>query len=64
MQIYMLLDLYSWTGREKEWYYSEKRLLFASPKQEEREKWLSVLNWITNKVAIEDSDTTLNINNY
>ena len=59
------LDLYSWTGREKEWYYSEKRLLFASPKQEEREKWLSVLNWIINKVAaMDDSDNFLNINNY
>lgn len=41
-----LLDLQSWSGREKEWYYSEKRLLFASESQKEREIWLSVLTWL------------------
>jgi len=42
-------DLISWSGREKEWYFSEKRLLFATPNEEEREKWVSVLNWINNE---------------
>mmetsp|Transcript_15321 Transcript_15321/g.13045 ORF Transcript_15321/g.13045 Transcript_15321/m.13045 type:complete len:258 (+) Transcript_15321:913-1686(+) len=42
-------DLTSWTNREKEWFYAEKRLLFAAPKLSDREKWLSVLNWIVNE---------------
>lgn len=44
-----LVDLSSWTGRENEWYYSEKRLLFASPDLEEREKWVAVLEWAINE---------------
>jgi hypothetical protein len=36
----------SWTNREREWYYSEKRLLFATPKIDHREKWLAVLHWL------------------
>jgi len=39
-------DLASWSGREKEWYYSEKRLLFSSPSNKEREIWLSIINWL------------------
>lgn len=38
-------DLSSWTGRENEWFYSEKRLLFATPDSEEREKWVQFLEW-------------------
>ncbi len=36
----------SWTNREREWYYSEKRLLFATAKLEDRERWVAVLNWL------------------
>jgi hypothetical protein len=39
-------DLASWSGREKEWYFSEKRLLFASTSNKEREIWLSILSWL------------------
>lgn len=44
-------DLASWSGREKEWYYSEKRLLFASTSQKEREIWLSILSWLIEEKA-------------
>ena len=44
-----IIDLISWSGRQKEWYFSEKRLLFATPSQVEREKWITVLNWINNE---------------
>jgi len=36
-------DLTSWTNREKEWYFSEKRLLFAAPNIEERDRWVKLL---------------------
>ena len=44
-------DLSSWTGRQREWYLSEKRLLFATHTIEEREKWLSVINWLIEENA-------------
>jgi len=40
----VILELLTWTSREKEWYFSEKRLLFASPKKEIRDSWFNVLN--------------------
>jgi hypothetical protein len=45
----------SWTNREREWYYSEKRLLFAIPKLEEREKWIAVLNWVLDEHNLNSS---------
>jgi len=41
--------LISWSGREKEWYFSERRLLFATPSIEERERWTEILNYITHE---------------
>jgi len=41
--------LASWTGRENEWYYSEKRLLFATPNIADREKWVGVLEWVVHE---------------
>jgi len=39
-------DLSKWSGREKEWYYSEKRLLFSTYSFREREVWIAVINWL------------------
>jgi len=39
-------DLVWWSGREKEWYTSEKRLLFATPNIQERNRWVTVLSWM------------------
>lgn len=46
----------SWSGREREWFYSEKRLLFATPSEKEREVWISVLNWLFNYVVNEEEE--------
>jgi len=45
--------LISWSGREKEWYFSERRLLFATPSIEERERWTGILNYITHENYVE-----------
>lgn len=52
----MGIDLTSWSGREREWYYSEKRLLFATPNEREREVWVSVLNWFFKFLAGEEGE--------
>ncbi len=51
-----LIALTTWSGREREWYYSEKRLLFATPNQQEREVWVSVLNWLFKYLAAEEAE--------
>jgi len=56
-------DLCSWSGREKEWYYSEKRLLFSTPNPEDKEKWLSVINWVINKNTMEEAETVVSQQN-
>lgn len=38
-----MIDLKTWTAREKEWYFSEKRLLFATTKHNILESWINVL---------------------
>jgi len=38
--------LASWSQREQEWWYAEKRLLFATTAPKEREVWLAVLAWV------------------
>jgi len=53
-------DLTSWSGREREWFYSEKRLLFACPNQKERETWVAVLNWVFEKMMAEEYDGQIN----
>lgn len=52
--------LTSWSGREREWYYSEKRLLFATPNEREREIWVSILNWIFNYAVREEEEERQN----
>ncbi len=46
----------SWSGREREWFYSEKRLLFATPSEQEREIWVSVLNWLFKYTVNEEEE--------
>jgi hypothetical protein len=50
----------SWTNREREWYYSEKRLLFAAPSIQERERWLAALCWISDESHVDSSRRNVN----
>ena len=36
----------SWTNREYEWYYAEKRFLFACEDEDDCNFWISILNWL------------------
>lgn len=38
------IDLSTWSGREKIWYFGEKKLLFASTCDREIELWISIIN--------------------
>ena len=45
--IYFIASVFNlWTEREREWYNSEKRLLFALQDRSQRDTWFEVLKWI------------------
>ena len=43
------LDTNSWSNKEREWYFSRKRMLFGCSNMQEREKWLALLSWLAEK---------------